>query len=204
MASAYQEKQRREAVRAMFQFVCDALSRPGTDATALNWTRHELFGNNERLEQSPTEKSFQTRILKRLRDLRLFALLPQTNPKQAHYRVLDPNKLLQALEDEDVLSAIIWERAQIAQMEEASSDSEMASPSTAVASTEHPLSPESNTEPSAAEIQGAMLKMLFGLVESMHYIRTRIENIEEKLNRLPEASTNPEAKLATARVSNGA
>lgn len=190
MATVYIEQKRREALKAAFQKACDAISDPSSPATP-SWSRTELFGTDPK-ELSHTEKGFQMRTLERLCKQKVFRKVKQPGSSSYRYEVADGDKILQALENEEAFSALVWAKSEKTSVsgateapigtEEVPSEVESSNAVPEAAGPQNPV--ETDPPPSDAQVQEAILKMVFGLVENMHYMRTKLEVIENHVREL--------------------
>lgn len=198
----YTEKRRRESVRTMLRQVCDAISDPGNESEP-SWTRRELFDVKE-LDQDYAEKSFQTRLLQRFCDIGVFERAPESRSNSLVFRVRDASRLLRALDDETTLSGLIWAREDILRdLSQAPAEDPVLPPSpsgdtsVSAAPPTEPVEPagappdesaqEPETLPSSQEMQAAVLKIVFGLVENMTYLRTEIAALATKMDTMLHA-----------------
>lgn len=193
MSLAEREVQKRSSVRAMLERLEPDVKTLTADRSLL--TRQELFGP----VTSRTEEGFQQRCLRRMCEMRLLDTLVAYPTRTRVYAVRDSSKVLDALTDDEALTRVIWHRPEI--------DLSVPEPSASVPNPPPSAPPE--PAPSAPEVlegrtttsvlaelasasgddvQALTLKVLAGMVESLYYLRTKVEDIDRKLDALSQGA----------------
>lgn len=189
MSLAQTEVTKRKMVRAMLERLePDTQSAPDR---ALH-TRQELFG----AYSSRAEEGFQQRCLARMCRLGLLDFLVAHPMRTRVYAVRDSSKVLDALTDDEALTRLIWHRPEVEVLVEAPVEVPESAPSAPV-----PASSPGVVEDGAASFAGALsefasteglqattLKLLAGMVDSLYYLRLKIESIEQKIDALAQES----------------
>jgi hypothetical protein len=171
---------KRKSVRAMLERLApEALSTPDN---ALH-TRQDLFGGHS----SRVEEGFQQRLLVRLCKKGLLDSLVARPLRTRFYVVRDSSMVLDALTDDEALTRLIWQRPDAKDLApETQSESEPESePNSALVvnggvSTEALAALASDSDEG---LQATTLKLLAGMVDSLYYLRVKIEGIEKSLNQ---------------------
>lgn len=191
MSLAERETLKRDSVRAMLEKLeMDVQTSPERSLL----TRQELFGP----VFDRSEEGFQQRCLSRMCKLGLLDSLVAHPTRTRVYAVRDSSKVLDALTDDEALTRLVWNRPDADLLVQ---DSELSMP---LPSSSAPTAPTAPT-PSAPEVlegrtttsvltelanasgddvQALTLKVLAGMVESLYYVRTKVESIEKKLEAL--------------------
>jgi hypothetical protein len=193
MSLAQSEETRRRAVRGF-------LERMEPDTRSLLredlWSRAELFG----VDVSVADKGFQQRCLTRMCVLGVLdsLLVRQGSTSMRFYALKDSVKVLDALTDDEALTQLIWKRPGMDLFNKSSSD-EQSSLENFVPVSASPVDGASGdtvqtlTDVAAASVNGLpelTLKLLAGLVESVYYLRVKIEGIEGGMKQLEQAIHN--------------
>lgn len=191
MSLAQTEVTKRKMVRAMLERLEPDTQSPPEQALH---TRQELFG----AYSSRAEEGFQQRCLARMCRLGLLDFLVAHPMRTRIYAVRDSSKVLDALTDDEALTRLIWHRPEVEVPVEAPEAVEApeSAPSAPV-----PSSSPGAVEDGAASFAGAMsefaaaeglqattLKLLAGMVDSLYYLRLKIESIEQKIDALTQES----------------
>ena len=189
MPNAYEESLRRASVKAMLvRFDAGTLSLP---SNALK-TRREVFG----APKDRSEEGFQCRFMTRLCELNVLDKLIAHPTRTNYYVVRDSSRVLRALKNEEELTQLIWQRSSMdlgfddTPVESATpmkSDGFQASKSMDAASMVNALAehePQESEEPTTGEIQATTLKVLAGMVDSLYYLRLKMEAMDSKMERL--------------------
>lgn len=186
MALAQTEVAKRKSVKAMLERLEPEVQ--DSPETALR-TRQELFGGYA----SRAEEGFQQRCLRRMCEQGLLDSMVAVPTRTRVYAVRDSSKVLDALTDDEALTRLIWHRPGIEEVALSSSASEAPEASEGssvevvdggtVASALSDLAADSEEG-----LQAVTLKLLAGMVESLYYLRTKVESIERKLESLTQGS----------------
>jgi hypothetical protein len=153
------------------------------------WTRQDLFGE----APSAAEKGFQQRCLVRLCKLGVLDSLWGGTARMRFYALRDSVQALDALTDDEVLTRLIWVRAGAAdfvsepETGHASGSPEVVSPAGSAeehGSVEGTLTAMADSD---AGLQGTVLRLLAGLVETLYYVRVKVEGIDARITRMEAA-----------------
>jgi hypothetical protein len=183
MALAQLEETRRKAIRGF-------LERMEPDTLSVNpldlWTRQELFG----IIATDTERSFQQRCLTRFVSLGVLdALVTRVGSANAKYYALkDSVRVLDALTDDDVLTSLIWQRYGVSDVSPKKATLQNFVPESAPA--EEPDAEEALSEMAGSSdegLQALTLKLLAGLVESLYYVRVKVDDMDNRMSRIEKA-----------------
>lgn len=177
MSLAQTEVLKRKAVRAMLERLEPEVQEPPELSLK---SRQELFGKYS----SRSEEGWHQRLLRRLCDLGMLDSLVTHPLRTRVYVVRDSAKVLDALTDDDALTRCIWRREDTtAQVQPALPPPEVVT--TEVAPTED-ASPSNSVAAMAAsseeDLPAITLKLLAGMVDSLYYLRLKVESIESKLD----------------------
>lgn len=192
MSLAERETLKRDSVRAMLeQLEPDAQTSP--DRSLL--TRQELFG-------SVTDRSvegFQQRCLIRMCKLGLLDSMVVYPTRTRVYALRDSSKVLDALTDDEALTRLIWHRPE-ADLVLPEPELSPPTPAPSAPSAAASLAPEvlegrttssvltELANASGDDVQALTLKVLAGMVESLYYLRTKVEDIDKKLDALTQGA----------------
>jgi hypothetical protein len=164
---------------------------PDTEALPENGllTRQELFGGYS----SRAEEGFQQRCLTRLCNLGVLDSLVAHPTRTRVYAVRDSSKVLDALTDDEALTRFIWHRPEADILKDVppeSSPPEFSPPEvsgTGVVDGGSSASVLAELTASSDEgLEAMTLKLLAGMVDSLYYLRTKVESIEQKLDSLTQ------------------
>lgn len=184
MSLAQSEETRRRAVRGF-------LERMEPDTRSLNredlWSRQELFG----YEANSSDRSFQARCLTRMCALRVLdsMLVRQGSTQSRLYVLRDSTKVLDALTDDEALTQLIWKRPGMdlfdkTPAEESVLDSFVPDSAPTLSKEDRGTATALAGVASASGLPEMTLKLLAGLVETLYYVRVKVEGIEKKLEQL--------------------
>lgn len=190
MSLAQSEETRRRAVRGF-------LERMEPDTRSIHredlWCRPELFGP----DSSTADRGFQQRCLTRMCALGVLdsVLVRQGSTQVRFYALKDSVKVLDALTDDETLTQLIWKRHGMDLFAKPSSE-ESSGLENFVPASASPIEEDTIqtlTEVAAAATNGLpelTLKLLAGLVESMYYLRVKVEGIEGSMKQLEQVIHN--------------
>jgi len=184
MSLAQSEETRRRVVRGF-------LERMEPDTRSINredlWSRQELFGH----EASSSDRSFQARCLTRMCALRVLdsVLVRQGSTQARLYALRDSVKVLDALTDDEALTQLIWKRPGMdlfdkTPAEESVLDTFVPDSASTLSRDDRDTATTLAGVASASGLPEMTLKLLAGLVETLYYVRVKVEGIEKKLEQL--------------------
>jgi hypothetical protein len=157
------------------------------DAAGALQSRADLFGKGDGTRSA---EGFELRFLSRLCLLKVLDMLHGSG-RTNYFAVRNSPAVLRALEDDEVLSGLIW----------SNQPSELPQPTEAVVQAEEmgpkpsSLEEEFREAVSDDELKGATLKVLVGMVDSLYYLRSKVEAMDTKLTHLcNELGSSPPEK----------
>jgi len=179
MSLAQTEVAKRRSVRAMLE----RLRPEGQDAVEDSLhTRQELFGKFS----SRAEEGFHQRCLTRLCAMGVLDSLVAVPTRTRVYAVRDSSKVLDALTDDEALTRFIWHRPEVEALKKPleSEPQESEPPVTEGVHTASTLLEMASK--SDEGVQAVTLKLLAGMVDSLYYLRIKIEGLEQKLDAMAQ------------------
>lgn len=150
--------------------------------------RRELFAGNSKESLNVT---WQYRLLRRMTEYGLIQQITNgSNPNTTRYIVQDDADLSRFLDNDRELTKLLWPNSYAEQLPlfEGENESDLAGAGLYVVpgGADMPEPAPEEAEPEAADIASANLKLLYGAVQNMIYIREKIEKLETTVESIRE------------------